>query len=61
VRLGVVLARVTEAPLIVASVQAPAGPRPMMLLDSMNMPAVSAPELSPDGRQVLYQLSKADW
>jgi dipeptidyl aminopeptidase/acylaminoacyl peptidase len=39
----------------------PAGPRPMTLVDLMNVPALSGPELSPDGRQVLYQLSSPDW
>jgi nucleotide-binding universal stress UspA family protein len=38
VRLGVVLARVTEAPLIVASVQAPAGPRPIGITPQQDLP-----------------------
>ena len=37
-RLGVVLARVTEAPLIVASVQAPAGPRPIGVPPPQQLP-----------------------
>lgn len=38
VRLGVVLARVTEAPLIVASVQAPAGPRLIGITPQQELP-----------------------
>src|SRR4051812_21398803 len=38
VRLGVVLARVTEAPLIVASVQAPAGPRLIGIPSQQELP-----------------------
>jgi nucleotide-binding universal stress UspA family protein len=38
VRLGVVLARVTEAPLIVASVQAPAGPRAIGITAQHELP-----------------------
>jgi nucleotide-binding universal stress UspA family protein len=38
VRLGVVLARVTEAPLIVASVQAPAGPRAIGIAPQHELP-----------------------
>ena len=38
VRLGVVLARVTEAPLIVASVQAPAGPRAIGITSQHELP-----------------------
>src|ERR1700721_1934822 len=36
-------------------------PRAMTLIDVINMPQVADPELSPDGRQVLYVESKADW
>lgn len=38
VRLGVVLARVTEAPLVVASVQAPAGPSPIGITSPQELP-----------------------
>jgi dipeptidyl aminopeptidase/acylaminoacyl peptidase len=40
--------------------QAPA-PRPMTLVDLINVPVLSDPQLSPDGRQVLYVLAEADW
>jgi dipeptidyl aminopeptidase/acylaminoacyl peptidase len=36
-------------------------PRGMTLIDVLNMPQVADPELSPDGRQILYVESKADW
>ena len=38
VRVGVALARVTEAPLLVASVQAPAGPRPLGISAQQELP-----------------------
>jgi dipeptidyl aminopeptidase/acylaminoacyl peptidase len=40
---------------------AAAEPRPMTLVDLMNVPLVSDPQISPDGRQVLYVRSDADW
>lgn len=36
-------------------------PRPMTIVDLINLPALSDPQLSPDGRQVLYVRSDADW
>ena len=51
VRLGVVLARVTEAPLIVASVQAPAGPRSIGIPSQQDLPYAIVqpdPDLLPD-------------
>jgi dipeptidyl aminopeptidase/acylaminoacyl peptidase len=42
-------------------VVAAAGPRPMTLIDLMNVPEVSDPQLSPDGKQVLFVKSEADW
>jgi dipeptidyl aminopeptidase/acylaminoacyl peptidase len=35
--------------------------RPMALVDILNVPNLSDPQLSPDGRQVVYVLSEADW
>src|SRR4051812_30345412 len=35
--------------------------RPMTFLDAQNMRQASGPELSPDGRTMLYTLSTADW
>src|SRR2546422_1560216 len=40
---------------------APSGPRPMKLIDLLEVPSLSEPRLSPDGRQLLYVLSAADW
>ena len=37
------------------------GPRPMTLVDLLNVPQLSDPQLSPDGRYVAYVLSEADW
>jgi dipeptidyl aminopeptidase/acylaminoacyl peptidase len=38
-----------------------AEPRPMNLIDMINVPLVSDPQLSPDARQVLFVKSEADW
>ncbi len=35
--------------------------RPMTLVDLQKVPSLTAPELSPDGRQLLYQLAHPDW
>lgn len=35
--------------------------RPMTLVDIINLPIVNDPQLSPDGRQVLFVESRADW
>jgi dipeptidyl aminopeptidase/acylaminoacyl peptidase len=37
------------------------GPRPMTLVDLLNVPRISDPQLAPDGRHVLYVRSEADW
>ena len=36
-------------------------PRPMKLVDMINVPQVSDPQISPDGRQILFVQSDADW
>jgi len=36
-------------------------PRPMTLIDVLSVPGLSEPQLSPDGTQLLYQLSNPDW
>jgi dipeptidyl aminopeptidase/acylaminoacyl peptidase len=35
--------------------------RPMALVDLLNVPSLSDPQLSPDGRRILYVLARADW
>src|SRR5260221_4005372 len=37
------------------------GQRAMTLLDFLNVPRVSDPQLSPDGSQILFVRSDADW
>lgn len=37
------------------------GKRPMSLVDLLNIPRVGDPQLSPDGRTVLFALSTVDW
>ena len=36
-------------------------PRPMGIVDLLNMPRLTDPQLSPDGRDVLYTRADADW
>ena len=36
-------------------------PRPMGIVDLLNVPRVADPELSPDGREVLYTRAESDW
>ena len=36
-------------------------PRPMTLVDLINLPQVSDPQLSPDGRQIVFVKSEANW
>ena len=36
-------------------------PRPMTLIDVMNVPQIADPQLSPDGRQILFVRSEANW
>ena len=35
--------------------------RPMTIVDLINVPSLSDPQLSRDGKQILYVLSEADW
>ena len=35
--------------------------RRLMLVDLLNVPRLADPQLSPDGRQILYELAAADW
>jgi dipeptidyl aminopeptidase/acylaminoacyl peptidase len=37
------------------------GQRPMSIVDLISVPVVSAPQLSPDGRQVVFVQAGADW
>jgi dipeptidyl aminopeptidase/acylaminoacyl peptidase len=46
--------------LTVAAAQAPT-PRAMTLIDFLNVPRLGDPQLSPDGTQVLFVKSDADW
>jgi dipeptidyl aminopeptidase/acylaminoacyl peptidase len=47
--------------LTLASAATAQTPRPMTLVDLLNVPGLSDAELSPDGRQLVYVLSTADW
>src|SRR5580700_3689677 len=38
-----------------------AEPRAMTLVDVMNVPQVTDPQISPDGRQILYVESEPNW
>lgn len=50
-----------QALLLAATACAAVAQRPMTLVDFMNVPQVSDPQLSPDGRQVTFIESRADW
>src|SRR2546422_5173575 len=45
----------------IATGQAVVAQRPMKVVDLLNIPWVSEPQLSPDGRQLLYVRSDAEW
>ena len=52
----------TVSMLVAAAISAAAqAQRPMTLVDLLNVPRISDPQLSPDGTQVLYVLARADW
>src|SRR5512134_43950 len=49
---------------LLATVALPAAgqtPRPMTLVDLLNVPQITDPQLSPDGRYVAYVLANPDW
>jgi len=52
------MALVALAPLARAAAQEP---RAMSIVDMISIPQLGDPQLSPDGRQLLYTLSNADW
>jgi dipeptidyl aminopeptidase/acylaminoacyl peptidase len=41
--------------------QSSGAPRPMSIVDLLNVPRLADPQLSPDGREVIYTLGEADW
>jgi dipeptidyl aminopeptidase/acylaminoacyl peptidase len=59
--------RLTSVALLLAATpvfaQSPAStsPRPMTIVDLLNVPRLSEPQLSPDGKQVAFVRSDADW
>src|SRR2546422_944805 len=53
--------RYTVLALLLGFAQTPAAPRTMKLVDLLDVPSLGDPQLSPDGREVLYVLSTADW
>src|SRR5438132_13344607 len=52
---------ICSAPLTARAAQTPATPRPMKLVDLLDVPSLGDPQLSPDDREALYVLSAADW
>ena len=47
--------------LLAATVSRAQTPKPMTLVDVLNVPQTSDPQLSPDGRQILFVIARADW
>src|ERR1700680_2951674 len=43
------------------TIRAQPPPRPMSLVDLAELPRILDPQLSPDGRSVIYTLTRADW
>ena len=43
------------------AVPAAAQPKPMSIVDMINLKRLSGPQLSPDGKQILFAVSEADW
>src|SRR5438876_10514824 len=54
------LTTLAAARLIIGPVDAQT-PRTMTLVDVLNVPRITNPQLSPDGRDVVYVQSQADW
>ncbi len=46
---------------IMAAWAAAQAPRAMTIVDLLNLPSLSDPQLSPDGQQILYVKSEPDW
>ncbi|HEX7118866.1 MAG TPA: S9 family peptidase [Longimicrobiales bacterium] len=65
VHLGRVLPVTVAAASLALALTAPAAsaqqPRPMTIVDLIEIPSIREPQLSPDGRQLLYVRSDADW
>ena len=55
------LSGVVVLALICASPSLAQSTRPMTLVDLLEVPSLSDPQLSPDGQQLLYVLAEADW
>ena len=53
-----VLFVVGQAALVLVRAQAP---RPMAIVDLLNIPRLADPQVSPDGREVVYTRADADW
>src|SRR4051812_17862384 len=53
-----VLFVIGQASLVLVRAQSP---RPMGIVDLLNIPRLADPQLSPDGREVVYTRADADW
>jgi dipeptidyl aminopeptidase/acylaminoacyl peptidase len=49
------------APSPSASASTSGAPRPMTIIDLINVPQITTPQISPDGSHVLYVRADADW
>ena len=60
-RLVLVLSLLLGLALTPGSGAAADSPRPMTIVDLFNVPRLSDPQLRPDGKQLVYTLSEANW
>ena len=58
---AIAVASASAQPSARARTAAPVGPRPMTAVDLIEVPRLSDPQLSPDGTQIVFVRSDADW
>jgi dipeptidyl aminopeptidase/acylaminoacyl peptidase len=61
VTLALAASLLPELRVLGAQPAAPGGPRPMSIVDLIDVPRISEPQLSPDGSQIAFLRSDADW
>ena len=54
-------ALLADEPRVHGAQPAASGPRPMTIVELIDVPRISEPQLSPDGTQIAFLRSDADW